>query len=105
MSYNLTDYPADYVNYDGGPEVIRVMTALQVLATFFVGLRLGVRIHRHVRLGLDDWLIGAATLFVWAEYVAGYLIVKQGGVGLHLPVALMRKPNAVRNIYLVSGHT
>lgn len=96
-------YPPEYVNHDGGPLAIRVMTAVVVLATFFVGLRIGVRIQRRVGLLLDDWLALAALVVLWAEYAVGYLCIKLGGVGLHLPIALERRPKALRNTFLVSS--
>lgn len=97
-------YPPEYVNYDNGPYVIRVITVVIVLATLFVGLRIGARIQRRVGLALDDWLAIAALLVAWAEYVDGYLCIKLGGVGLHLPIALERRPNALRNVFIVSQY-
>lgn len=102
MSSNSTTYPPGYESYDGGPAVIRVMTAVIVVATVFVGLRVGVRIHRRIGLKLDDWLIIVALVIEWAEYVDGYLCIKLGGVGLHLPIAIARRPDALRNTFIVS---
>lgn len=51
---------------------------------------------------LDDWLIIAALIVEWAEYVDGYLCIKLGGVGMHLPIAVARRPNALRNTFVVS---
>lgn len=94
-------YPPDYVNHDGGPAAIRIMTAVVILATLFVGLRIGVRIHRRIGLALDDWLAVVALIVLWGEYADGYLCIKLGGVGLHLPIALERRPNALRNTFMV----
>lgn len=102
MSSNSTEIPAEWENINEGPQVIRAMTALMIVATIFVGLRLGVRRHRRAGMGMDDWLIVGALLFGWAEYVAALLSVVLGGVGVHLLVALEHKPNAVRDTYLVS---
>lgn len=103
MTSNSTEFSPEYERYDGGPAVIRTMTAVIVLATVFVGLRIAVRMHRRVGLALDDWLAVAALIVEWCEYVDGYLCIKLGGVGLHLPIALARKPNALRNTFIVSN--
>lgn len=42
MSSTSIDYPPGYESYDDGPAVIRVMTAVIVVATVFVALRIGV---------------------------------------------------------------
>jgi len=102
MSTSLTDFPPEYVNYNDGPRVVRVITAVIVLATIFVALRITVRVYRRVGLALDDWLAVASLIFLWAEYADGYLCIKYGGVGLHLPVALATKANALRNVFIVS---
>ncbi|KAH6655952.1 hypothetical protein BKA67DRAFT_534859 [Truncatella angustata] len=105
MSSPPIEYPPEYANYDGGPQVVRIMTAVIVLATLFVALRLVIRLHRRVGLALDDWLSVASLIFLWAEYVDGYLCIKYGGVGLHLPIALATKPDALKNtfIYMFAG--
>lgn len=90
------------MNWDDGPRIIRVMTAVTLLATLFVALRIGVRLHRRLGLALDDWLIIVALVVEWAEYADGYLCIERGGIGLHLPIALERKPNPIRNTFLVS---
>lgn len=100
---STSEYSLEYVNHDGGLAAIRIMTAVVVLATFFVVLRLGVRVKRRVGLHLDDWLAVAALIVLWSEYADGYLCIKLGGVGLHLPIALERRPNALRNTFLVSN--
>jgi hypothetical protein len=102
MSTSLADYPPEYVQHDDGPRAVRTMSAVIVLATVFVALRFFVRVHRRVVLGLDDWLSVAALLFLWAEYADGYLCIKYGGVGLHLPIALMTKTDALKNVFIVS---
>lgn len=91
------------MHHDGDPPAIRIMSTVVVLATFFIGLRIGVRLHRRVGLKLDDWLAVAALIVVWGEYADGYLCIKLGGVGLHLPIALERRPNALRNTFIVSS--
>jgi len=101
MSSTSTDFPPEYVNYNDGPHVVRSITAVIVLATVFVALRIAVRVHRQVGLKLDDWLSVASLIFLWAEYADGYLCIKYGGVGLHLPIALMTKTNALRNTFIV----
>lgn len=103
MSSNTIDFPPEYVNYNDGPHVVRVMTAVIILATLFVTLRIIVRVHRHVGLGLDDWLSVASLVFLWAEYADGYLCIRKGGVGLHLPIALKTKPDALKNVFIVSN--
>lgn len=102
MSSNSTQYPPEYENYDSGPHAVRVMTAVIALATLFVGLRIGVRLQRRVGLAMDDWLAVASLIVEWAEYADGYLCIKLGGVGRHLPIALERNPNAVTNTFIVS---
>ncbi|ETS76479.1 hypothetical protein PFICI_11866 [Pestalotiopsis fici W106-1] len=105
MAASTPDYPPEYVNHDDGPRVVRVMTAVITLATIFVALRFAVRLRLRVRFALDDWVGLASLLVVWAEYVDGYLCIKYGGVGLHLPIALQRKPDALRYtfIYMFAG--
>lgn len=101
-SSNLTSFAPEYVAHDDGPRVVRSMTAVIILATFVVVLRFIVRIHRRVGLALDDWLSAASLVLLWAEYADGYLLIKYGGVGLHLAIALAEKTDALKNTFIVS---
>jgi len=102
MSFDLSTFPPEYLNYDKGPLVIRVITSLVVLATVVTILRLIIQLQRRGGIEFDDWLIVAALGFLWGEYADGYLSVKRGGIGLHLPVALATKKDALRNVFIVS---
>jgi hypothetical protein len=95
-------FPQDYIDYDGGPAVIRAISAAIVLATLFVGLRLWVRVSRGIGFGVDDYLCVASLIVVWGEYVDDYLCITQGGVGRHLLVNLERDPNTIRTTMIVS---
>ncbi|PSR80253.1 hypothetical protein BD289DRAFT_441078 [Coniella lustricola] len=101
MSSNSTESQS-YLDYDKGPLVIRVITAILTVATLFVALRIYVRLQRarDYGLALDDWLSVASVVLIWAEYINCVLTVTAGGVGLHLTVALEKKPNALRNVFL-----
>lgn len=101
MSSISTNFPPEYVNYNAGPHVVRIMTVVIVLATIFVALRIIVRVHRRVGVALDDWLSIASLVFLWLEYADGYLCIDRGGVGLHLPIALKTKTDALRNVFIV----
>lgn len=100
MSSTSTNFPPEYVNYNAGPHVVRIMTVVIVLATIFVALRIIVRVHRRVGVALDDWLSIASLVFLWLEYADGYLCIDRGGVGLHLPIALKTKTDALRNVFI-----
>lgn len=105
MSTNSTEYSQAYLDYDKGPLVIRVITAILIVATLFVALRIYVRLQRarEYGLALDDWLSVASVILIWAEYVNCVLTVTKGGVGLHTVVAEQKKPDALKNVFLVRG--
>jgi len=104
MSSTSQDFPPEYANYNSGPYVIRVVTAVTVLATVFVALRFAVRFNRRLGFALDDWLCLISLIFLWAEYADGYLCIKRGGVGYHLPIAIAIKSDALRNVFVVSNN-
>jgi hypothetical protein len=91
--------------HDAGPGAIRAITAVIVVTTAFVGLRIWMRLHRRVGLKLDDWLIVAAMIILWGEYADGVLSITEGGIGRHLVVLLMKDPNVLSKTMLVSSST
>ncbi|KAK4183227.1 hypothetical protein QBC35DRAFT_394291 [Podospora australis] len=86
--------------YDAGPGAIRAISAVIVVTTAFVALRIWMRLYRHVGMGLDDWLIIAAMLVLWAEFADGVLSITDGGIGRHLLVLLMENPNILSRTML-----
>ncbi|KAI1374032.1 hypothetical protein F4677DRAFT_177630 [Hypoxylon crocopeplum] len=64
-----------------GPYLLRTLTPMAVVVTLFVGLRIAVRIHRCVGMGVDDWLILLSLILSWANYALAVLFVNIGGLG------------------------
>lgn len=62
---------------DRGPTVIGFLVGFTLVAIIFVGLRLGIRIHRKL-LGWDDLMIGIAMLASIHQIVFASVAVHHG---------------------------
>ncbi|KAK4198522.1 integral membrane protein [Triangularia verruculosa] len=88
---SLSNLPPEIVAYDIGPHMVRAMIAMTALTVFVVLLRMGVRWRATsgLRLGVDDWLMFAAALFLIAFAVTACLSVYRGGVGRYTAVNMI----------------
>ncbi|KAK3302661.1 uncharacterized protein B0T15DRAFT_543577 [Chaetomium strumarium] len=80
------------IAYNAGPGAIRAISIVMALTTAIVALRIWMRFHRRIGIGLDDWLIIAAWLVLWGEYVVGVKSISDGGIGRHLLVLMIDNP-------------
>ncbi|KAK4159309.1 hypothetical protein QBC43DRAFT_222264 [Cladorrhinum sp. PSN259] len=85
----------ELLRLDHGPKLIRILTAMTIIVTITVLLRVVTRIKRRVPLGLDDWLILSALLPTWGMYIVAVLLVKLGGLGKPLAVNMAIDPNRI----------
>ncbi|KAK4150068.1 hypothetical protein C8A00DRAFT_37347 [Chaetomidium leptoderma] len=92
--------PPEYFTYDAGPGAIQAISAVMAVTTAIVALRVWIRFYRRIGMGLDDWLIIAALVVLWGEYVDGYLSITEGGIGRHLAVLMMDDPNVLSKTML-----
>ncbi|KAJ8122393.1 hypothetical protein O1611_g9852 [Lasiodiplodia mahajangana] len=63
---------------DRGPWVRNVTTGVLILAVFFVALRLTSRRLRKLKLGIDDWLLLGALLFLFITAGLNYAMLFYG---------------------------
>jgi len=54
--------PSMYENRGG--ELVAVITALSIVTTVVVGLRFYVRLRIIKKLGIDDWVLAAALVYL-----------------------------------------
>ncbi|KAI1163979.1 hypothetical protein F5B18DRAFT_617192 [Nemania serpens] len=68
----------ELANVDRGQWVRDVTTGVLILAVFFVALRLTARRLKGLRLGIDDWLLLAALLFLFVTAGLNYAMLFYG---------------------------
>ncbi|KAI0182192.1 hypothetical protein EV127DRAFT_488356 [Xylaria flabelliformis] len=91
----MSPLPLSSLSIDRGPDIIRILTPLAVVVTFFVGLRITVRIRLGVGLDADDYLVLLSLVLCWGLYVLAVTFVQFGGLGRPLAVNLAMDPQRI----------
>ncbi|KAI3331709.1 hypothetical protein HD806DRAFT_478092 [Xylariaceae sp. AK1471] len=96
-SIPLSVFPPGYVDESLVPRTFAVAVTFIVLEIGIVTLRFATRYLYNTKLGIDDYLIIPALIFTLGVCVITIVELKIAGVGRHLDVLYVTKPQAVVN--------
>lgn len=103
LTMSTTTLSPEFVAENSKGNSLAEMTAVMVLATFFVVLRLVVRMYRKVGFWLDEYLMLASLVLTWGLYVVCILEYRFGGFGRHIIVLDETDLQAVLNMEIVGA--